>query len=139
MIVSSDFGGLKKTGRFAEKLHLPLANIDKRRDLQTGKVEARAITGDVAGKTAVIFDDLINGGSTAIEAARILREHNAAKVRIYATHALLAGDASARLQASALDEVVVTDTIDTTEKTFPKLRVLSVASIFAQELTQWAR
>lgn len=139
VIVSSDFGGLKKTGRFAEKLHLPLANIDKRRDLQTGKVEARAITGDVAGKTAVIFDDLINGGSTAIEAARILREHNAAKVRIYATHALLAGDASARLQASALDEVVVTDTIDTTEKTFPKLRVLSVASIFAQELTQWAR
>lgn len=139
VIVSSDFGGLKRTGKFADKLGLPLANIDKTRDLHTGLVEARAITGEVKDKIAVIYDDVINGGSTAIEAARILRENGAKKIYMYSTHALLAGDASQKLQASELDEVVVTDTLDTSKKAFPKLRVISVAPVFSQELLQWAR
>jgi ribose-phosphate pyrophosphokinase len=139
VIVSSDFGGLKRTGRFAQKLDLPIANIDKRRDLHTGEVTALAMTGDVQGKTAVIYDDMINGGGTAIEAARILREHGASRIVMCVTHGILAGDASERLQASELDEVIVTDTIDTRAKTFPKLRVLSVANLFAQELLEWSR
>lgn len=139
VIVSSDFGGLKRTGRFAQKLDLPIANIDKRRDLHTGEVTALAMTGDVSGKTAVIYDDMINGGGTAIEAARILRQNGAKRIVMLVTHGILAGDASERLQASELDEVIVTDTIDTRSKSFPKLRVLSVASIFAEELSQWNR
>lgn len=139
VIVSSDFGGLKRVGRFAQALGLPLANIDKRRDLHTGEVVAHAITGDIRGKTAVIVDDIINGGSTGIEAARILRENGAGKIIMYATHAILAGDAAERLAASDLDELVVTDTIDVSSKAFPKLRVVSVADIFARELSRWAR
>ncbi len=139
VIVSSDFGGLKRVGAFAQKLKKPLANIDKRRDLHTGEVVAHAITGDIQGKTAVIIDDIINGGSTAIEAARILRENGAKRILMFATHAILAGDANTRLQESELDELIITDTIDSTQKHFEKLRVVSVADIFAAELTKWSR
>lgn len=139
VIVSSDFGGLKRVGSFAQKLGLPLANIDKRRDLHTGEVVAHAITGDVSMKTAVIVDDIINGGSTAIEAARILKENGAKKIVMYSTHAILADDASEKLQGSDLDELVVTDTINTSVKSFSKLRVVSVADVFAAELSKWSR
>ncbi len=139
VIVSSDFGGLKRVGNFAQKLTLPLANIDKRRDLHTGEVVAHAITGDVKGKTAVIVDDIINGGSTAIEAARILREHGAKKIVMFATHAILADGASEKLQASELDKLIVTDTIEIGSKAFAKLRVVSVGKIFADELQKWSR
>lgn len=137
VLASSDFGGLKRVGRFAQKLGLPIANIDKRRDLTTGDVVAHALTGDVRGKTVVIIDDIINGGSTAVEAARILHEHGAARIVMCATHGLFAGDAGAKLEQSELDEVIVTDTIDASAKAFPKLRTLSVANIFAAELAQW--
>ncbi len=139
VIVSSDFGGLKYAGRFAQKFGLPIANIDKRRDLTTGKVQARSLTGDVKGMTAVIVDDVINGGSTAVEAAKIVRENGAKKIIMISTHGVFAGDAVESLQNSELDEVIITDTIDTSGKTFPKLRVLSVADIFAKELKLWSR
>ncbi len=139
VLVSSDFGGLKRVGRFAEKMKLPMANIDKRRDLVSGQVVAFALAGDVAGKNVVIVDDLINGGSTAVEAARILRENGAKHISIYAAHAIFADNCAQRLQESEIDEVIVTDTIDVSTKQFPKLRVLSVASIIASELKLWAR
>jgi ribose-phosphate pyrophosphokinase len=141
VIVSSDFGGLKRVGKVADMLHLPIANIDKVRDLSSGEVQARAVTGAaIEGKICVVLDDLINGGGTSVEAARILKENGAKEVKIYATHALLAGDASENLQNSEdIDEVVVTDTIDTSMKSFDKLRVVSVADVFADELTQWTR
>ncbi|MBP9700595.1 ribose-phosphate pyrophosphokinase [Candidatus Woesebacteria bacterium] len=139
VLVSSDFGGLKKVGLFSQRLNLPFANIDKRRDLVTGQVLAHSISGDVENKTAVILDDIINSGSTAIEAARIAREHGAKKILMLATHALLAGDASQRLQESEIDEVIVTDTVDSSAKRFPKLRVLSISHLIADELAQWSK
>lgn len=139
VLVSSDFGSLKHVGRMAERLDLPYASIDKRRDLKTGKVETRSIVGDVDGKTAVIIDDNINAGGTTVEVSKILRANGAKKIIMMATHALFAGTATKDLQESEVDEVVVADTIDTTNKQFPKLRVVSVASIFADELKQWAR
>lgn len=140
VVVSSDFGGLKRVGKFAQGLGLPIANIDKRRDLSSGEVRAHALEGDVKGKTALIIDDLINGGGTAVEAARILHEHGANKIVMYATHALFAGDCVSKLeQCTFLDEVVVTDTLNLEAKQFSRLRALSVAKIFATELQLWER
>ncbi len=139
ILVSSDFGGLKRVGLFAQRLGLSIANIDKRRDLSTGEVVAHSMTGDVQGKTAVIVDDIINGGGTSVQAAKILREHGAAKIIMCAAHGIFAGDASQKLQESEIDEVIVTDTINQEANKFPKLRVLSVAHIFAQELKEWSR
>jgi ribose-phosphate pyrophosphokinase len=87
----------------------------------------------------VIVDDCINGGLTAVEAARFLKEKGAKTVRMMVTHGILAGDAGQKLQESDLDEVIVTDTINTEKKSFPKLRVVSVADIFAKELLDWAK
>lgn len=139
VLVSSDFGGLKRVGQFVEstKLNLPTISIDKRRDLESGVVTARSVLGEARGKICIILDDLINGGSTAVESADVLIKNGAKEVRLYATHAILATDASERLQASPITEVVVSDTIDISKKVFPKLRVLSVASVFASELALW--
>ncbi|HSW90357.1 MAG TPA: ribose-phosphate pyrophosphokinase [Patescibacteria group bacterium] len=139
VLVAPDFGGLKRVGKFAGSLNLPYVNIDKHRDLTTGQVTVQSLSGDVSGKTAVIVDDVINGGSTAVETAKVLREKGATKIIMYVTHALLADDAGKKLQDSELDEVVVTDTVDTSKKSFAKLRVLSVASVFAKELADWSK
>lgn len=139
VLVSSDFGALKHVGRLSEKLQLPFASIDKRRDLSLGTVTAKSVSGDITGKIAVIVDDCINGGLTAVEASRFLKEKGAKKVNMVVTHAILAGDASEKLQASDLDEVIVTDTINTSLKSFDKLKVVSVANIFADELKLWTK
>lgn len=139
VLVSSDFGSLKHVGKLADALHLPYASIDKRRDLKTGKVETRSIAGEVEGKTAIMIDDNINAGGTTIEASKILRANGAKKIIMMATHGIFAGNACQDLQASEVDEVVVTDTIDNSDKRFEKLRVVSVAQTFATELQQWAR
>ncbi|OGJ22587.1 MAG: hypothetical protein A2804_00705 [Candidatus Pacebacteria bacterium RIFCSPHIGHO2_01_FULL_46_10] len=131
VVISPDFGGLKRASVFATALDVPFLNIDKRRDLTTGNIEARLASGDVRGKTCIVIDDVINTGSTMIESARVLKEHGAKRVVFYATHALLAGDASRNLEQSQVDEVIVSDTVSVEEKTFSKLRVLSVAPVFA--------
>lgn len=137
VLVSSDFGALKHVGHLSERLSLPYASIDKRRDLSVGTVTAKSLAGDVTGKNVVIVDDCINGGLTAVEAARFLKEKGAKSVRMMVTHGILAGDASQKLQESDLDEVIVTDTINTESKNFAKLRVVSVADVFAAELSAW--
>ncbi len=131
VVISPDFGGLKRASVFAAALGTSLYNIDKRRDLTTGKIEARLASGDVRGKTCVVIDDVINTGSTMIESARVLKERGAKRVVFYATHALLTGDAPKNLEQSRVDEVIVSDTVSVEGKTFPKLHVLSVAPVFA--------
>jgi len=131
VVISPDFGGLKRASIFATALDAPFLNIDKRRDLATGEIEARLTSGDVHGKTCVVIDDVINTGSTMIESARVLKEHGAKRVIFYATHALLAGDASRNLEQSQVDEVIVSDTVSVEGKIFSKLHVLSVAPVFA--------
>jgi ribose-phosphate pyrophosphokinase len=131
---SPDFGA-QACCVFAERLGVELANIDKLRDLQTGKVTARFAGGDITGKTCIVTDDCINTGSTIVEVARVLKEQGASKVIFYATHALLAGKASELLQKSEVDEVVVSDTVAIpSAKQFKKLRVISVVPAFAQAL-----
>lgn len=134
VVVSPDFGGLKRAHVFAERLGVPLANIDKARDLHTGKVQAKFMVGEVKGKICLVVDDVINTGSTVVETARLLKEHGAKKVVFYSTHALLAGSASTLLQESDVDEVVVGDTVAVGDKAFTKLRVLSVVPVFSNAI-----
>jgi len=135
IVISPDFGGLKRAAVLAERLGVELANIDKMRDLMTGKVTARFAGGDITGKICIVTDDCINTGSTIVEVARVLKEAGALKVIFYATHALLAGKASEVLEQSVVDEVVVSDTVAIPPaKQFKKLRVISVVPAFAQAM-----
>lgn len=135
IVVSPDFGGLKKARNFAKKLQLPLANIDKQRDLNTGKVTATAVHGEVAGKIALIFDDVIMSGGTVIEAARILKSHGAKKVYFLATHGILCGEAKDKIAQSEIDQVIITNSIQ--QENLQKITTLDVTNIFVEALNSW--
>lgn len=130
-IVAPDKGGLPYARDFAAHLSFPLAYVDKTRNRSTGEVAVMSVSGDVEGKICVIVDDVINTGGTAADVASALKEHRAKRIMFYATHGLLAGDASNKLQNSAIDDVVVTDSIAVGKRAFRKLRIISVAPLLA--------
>lgn len=133
VVVSPDFGGLKAARGFAEALKLPLRNINKHRDLETGTVETVNMSGDVKGKICLVYDDVINTGSTVGEVAKFLKENGAKEVHFLVTHALLAGDAKERLTDKAIDSVVVSDSIY--HHDLPKkVKVISIAETIAQRI-----
>jgi ribose-phosphate pyrophosphokinase len=137
VVVATDAGAGKIAGHFAKRLGLPMAVIDKRRLDDTEKAQGTALIGDVRGKQAIIYDDEIATGGSIQEAARILRDFGAKRVRVGVTHAVLSGPALARLKSAELDELVVTDTIPMTEanaKGLPNLTVLSTAKLFADAI-----
>jgi ribose-phosphate pyrophosphokinase len=114
-----------------------MAIIDKRRLDDSEKAVSTALIGEVRGKDAIIYDDEIATGGSIQEAARILRDFGAARVRVGVTHAVLSGPAVERLSAAHLDELVVTDTIPVSPdkaKGLPGLKVLSTAKIFADAI-----
>jgi ribose-phosphate pyrophosphokinase len=90
IVASPDFGGLKRARMFAEKLGAPLVNIDKHRDLHTGEVESKSVNGEVEGKDIIIFDDIINSGSTIVSASELLKAQGAKSVHFCATHGIFA-------------------------------------------------
>jgi ribose-phosphate pyrophosphokinase len=137
VVVATDAGAGKIAGHFAKRLGLPMAVIDKRRLDDTEKAQSTALIGDVRGKETIIYDDEIATGGSIQEAARILRDFGAKRVRVGVTHAVLSGPALARLKSAELDELVVTDTIPMTEanaKGLPNLTVLSTAKLFADAI-----
>jgi ribose-phosphate pyrophosphokinase len=137
VVVATDAGAGKIAGHFAKRLGLPMAVIDKRRLDDTEKAQSTALIGDVRGKEAIIYDDEIATGGSIQEAARILRNFGAKRVRVGVTHAVLSGPALDRLKSAELDELVVTDTIPMTEanaKGLPNLTVLSTAKLFADAI-----
>lgn len=132
IVISPDKGGISRSDAFAKYLNLPISYLDKARDLSSGEVKILGIDKDIKNKKAVIFDDMINTGSTAVETARFLKNQGIKKIIFLATHAILSGEASKRLQESAIDEVVVSDTIFISkEKIFPKLKIISVSDLIA--------
>jgi len=132
IVISPDKGGINRSDAFAKYLNLPISYLDKARDLSSGEVKILGIDKDIKNKKAVIFDDMINTGSTAVETARFLKNQGIKKIIFLATHAILSGEASKRLQESAIDEVVVSDTIFIPkEKIFPKLKIISVSDLIA--------
>ncbi len=136
VVVSPDVGGVVRARALAKRLDdADLAIIDKRRP-RANESEVMNIIGEVAGKTCVLIDDLIDTAGTLCHAAKALKDAGAKRVVAYITHAVLSGPAVDRLTVSALDELVVTDTIPLREaaQKCPKIRQLSVAGLLAETM-----
>ena len=129
--VATDAGGAKRTGRFSEKLGIPMAIIDKRRVSDTA-VKQGAVVGEVAGRDVVIFEDEIATAGTLVSSVDTLKAAGARSIHAAATHGVLCGPAIDRLREAAIDSVVVTNTVALpAEKRLDKLTVLNVAPLFA--------
>lgn len=135
VVVSPDVGGVARARAFAKKLDdAPLAIIDKRRQSHN-VAEVMNLIGDVAGKTAVLVDDMIDTAGTIAEGARLLKEKGARQVYACATHPVFSGPAIERLSGGAVEEVIVTNTIPIPEsRRFPQLKVLPVATILGEAI-----
>jgi ribose-phosphate pyrophosphokinase len=135
VVVSPDVGGVARARAFAKKLNeAPLAIIDKRRQAHN-VAEVMNLIGDVAGKTAIIVDDMIDTGGTISEGAKILREQGARQVYACAIHAVFSPPAIERLSSGLFEEVIVTNTLPIPEhKQFPQLKVLSVANLLGEAI-----
>ena len=134
VLVAGDVGEAKELGRFANVLHLPVAVVDKRRYGNDDRAVATNLIGDVEGKRAIIVDDEIATGGTIVEAANFLLARGAKDVRVVATHGVLSGPAIDRINASAIEKVVVTDTIPLRDKKSSKVEVLSVGPLLAKAI-----
>ncbi|XBQ15059.1 MAG: ribose-phosphate pyrophosphokinase [Oceanicaulis sp.] len=140
MIVSPDVGGVVRARALASRIGADIAIVDKRRP-KPGQAEVMNIIGDVEGRRCIIFDDIIDSGGTLCNAAAALKDRGAAEVAAYITHGVLSGKAVERIGASALKELVVTDSIDVTEKLGGQktnVRALSVAPLLAEAIRRIA-
>ena len=137
IVASPDFGGLKRSRQLAERLSLELINIDKQRDLHTGKIIEMGLGegNEVQGKTVFVFDDVINSGSTVVNAAETLKKNGAKAVHFFATHGLFANKGYERIEKSTIDTVVITNSI--AQELSPKVKVLDISKIFAEALADW--
>jgi ribose-phosphate pyrophosphokinase len=139
MVVSPDVGGVVRARLLAQRIGAPLAIVDKRRD-QPGESEVMNIIGDVTGRTCIMVDDIVDSGGTLCNAADALIAKGAAKVCAYLTHGVLSGGAVARISASKLKSLVITDTIQPTEavRVAHNIRVLSIAPLLGEAIGRTA-
>lgn len=135
LVVSPDVGGVVRARALAKQMGSDLAIIDKRRP-KANVAKVMNIIGDVAGRTCVIMDDMVDTANTLCEAAAALKKKGAEKVVAYCTHPVLSGTAIERINASELDELVVTDTIPlrTDAAACKKVRQLSVGELMAETI-----
>lgn len=134
VVVSPDMGGVTRARELAERLHLPIAIIDKRRP-EPNVSEVMHVIGDVKGKSVIMIDDIIDTAGTMTQGAQALIEHGAKEVHACCTHPVLSGPAIERLKASVIREVVVTNTIPLKpEKQLDKIKVLSVAPLIGDAI-----
>ncbi|NPV07933.1 MAG: ribose-phosphate pyrophosphokinase [Anaerolineae bacterium] len=134
VITTADLGFAKKARNYAEALDLPLTFVEKRRSGRKGSTtESLTVIGEVADKDCIIVEDEIATGGTVISAVEILKQQGARDIYIAFTHAVLAGEAVARLAAAEVTELITTNTLAIpAEKRLPNLTVLSVASLLAE-------
>ena len=137
-VVSPDAGRVKLADNWSDRLGLPLAIIHKRRDPnKANEVAVGQVVGDVAGRVCLLVDDMIDTAGTICQAAAALRAHGASAVIAAATHPILSGPAAQRLNASAFEEVIVTNTLPIREDlVIPKLTVLSIAPLLAKAIQE---
>ncbi|MBQ9845886.1 MAG: ribose-phosphate diphosphokinase [Oscillospiraceae bacterium] len=134
VVVSPDLGSVTRARNFASYLDAPIAIIDKRRP-KANVSEIMNIIGDINGKNVVIIDDIIDTAGTLCNAANALKERGAKSVRACATHGVLSGPAIQRIEESALEEIILLDTIQLPEeKQIDKIKVTSVATVFADAI-----
>jgi ribose-phosphate pyrophosphokinase len=138
-VVSPDVGGVLRARGLAKRINAPLAIIDKRRE-RAGESEVMNVIGDVAGTTCILVDDIVDSGGTLVNAADALLENGASKVYAYISHGVLSGGAVARLTASRLEELVITDSIQPTEavRVAHNVRVLSIATLIGEAIGRTA-
>jgi ribose-phosphate pyrophosphokinase len=135
VVVVSELGFAKKARNFAEKLAAPLAIVEKRRVANDDRAELKNVIGEVEGKTAVIIDDEINTAGSLLETVSALVAEGATAVYSCATHGIFSADALARIEASPLTEVIVTDTIPLPEHADrDRITVLSIAPLFGEAI-----
>ncbi|MCX6645647.1 MAG: ribose-phosphate diphosphokinase [bacterium] len=135
VIVAPDAGSARRSGAYAERLRVPLAIIDKRRDKVSGIVKIHGVVGDVKGYNAIILDDEINSGGSIVKAIETVKEAGARDVYAGCTHPVFAPGAVEKLENTDVKEIVVTNTVpifDYGKKN--KLRVLSVGPLFAKAI-----
>ncbi|MXO65778.1 ribose-phosphate pyrophosphokinase [Altericroceibacterium endophyticum] len=140
MVVSPDVGGVVRARALAKRLdNAPLAIVDKRRE-RPGESEVMNIIGDVQGRACVLIDDIIDSGGTLCNAAQALLDQGAKSVAAYITHGVLSGGAVARIDKSALKELVITDTILPTEATMQsdRIRNLTIAPLIGEAVRRIA-
>ena len=140
IVVSPDVGGVVRARAMAKAIETDLAIIDKRRP-RANVAEIMNIIGDVAGRTCIITDDIVDTAGTLCNAAGALKERGALGVVAYITHPVLSGAAIDRIKNSALDELVVTDTIPLSAEaeSCPKIRQVSCADLVGEALSRIAR
>ncbi len=135
IVVSPDVGGVVRARAIAKRLECELAIIDKRRP-KPNEAKVMNIIGDIKGRTCIIMDDMVDTAGTLCEAAQALKDGGAARVMAYCTHPVLSGQAVTRITNSALDELVVTDTIPLRDdaRACGKIRQLSIAGLMAETI-----
>ena len=140
VVVSPDVGGVLRARALAKRIDASLAIVDKRRE-RAGESEVMNIIGDVAGKCCILVDDIVDSGGTLCNAADALLANGAREVYAYITHGVLSGGAVARISASQLKELVLTDTIQPTEavRVAKNIRVISIAPLIAEAVARTAR
>lgn len=140
MVVSPDVGGVVRARALAKRLNnAPLAIVDKRRE-RPGESEVMNIIGDVAGRFCILVDDIVDSAGTLCNAAAALREAGAEDVVAYVSHGVLSGGAVARVDGSALTELVITDSIAPPEavQQSQRIRTLTIAPLLAEAIKRIA-
>ncbi len=139
MVVSPDVGGVVRARGLAKRINAPLAIIDKRRE-RAGESEVMNVIGEVAGYTCILVDDIVDSGGTLVNAADALLANGAKDVYAYITHGVLSGGATARITASKLKELIITDSIQPTEavRIAHNIRTLSIASLMGEAIGRTA-
>jgi ribose-phosphate pyrophosphokinase len=135
MIVSPDVGGVVRARAIATRLNSDLAIIDKRRE-RAGVSEVMNVIGDVTGRDCIMIDDIVDSGGTLCNGATALMANGARSVSVYITHGVLSGGAVARIAASPIEMMTITDTILATEavKLSGNIRQLSIASLLSEAM-----
>jgi len=134
-MVSPDAGGVERARAFAKRLGASLAIVDKRRT-SPNQADVMNVIGDVEGRTCVVVDDIIDTAGTLVKTAEALAQRGAAKVLAAGVHPVLSGPAVQRIEASIIDQVIVTDTIPLNEgaRSCAKIRQLSVAELLGEAI-----
>ena len=136
VIVSPDHGSVTRARNMAQPLNAPIAIVVKRSP-EPNKSEIMNIIGDIEGKNCILVDDMIDTAGTITNAANALKDLGAVSVRACATHAVLSGPAIERIENSAIEELVLLNTLPIPEeKRIEKMRIVSVAPLFAEAMTR---
>ena len=137
LFVSPDIGGVGRARAVAKRLDADLAIIDKRRE-RARKSEVLNVIGDVKGRDCLIVDDIVDSAGTLCNAAEAVMKAGASRVNAYSTHGVLTGRALERIEASELEELVITDSINISEeiRNSKRIRLITIAPLLAEAMTR---